>query len=300
MRADRLLSLLMLLQARGRVTARELAERLEVSERTIYRDLEALSAAGIPVYGERGPGGGCILLDSYRAGAPLRWGIPALTEAEARALLLAAAPGLVVDLGLRPALERALLKLLTALPASSRGHAERARRRFYLDLTAWYPAEVASPHLQILQQAVWEDRQVLITWDPTQIPRDDERMDPYGLVAKGGAWYLVAAAAGAIQVRPVAWIRTVALAEERFERPVAFDLAAYWTAWCAGLAPSPNRIDRTQATLLALLPHSAREWMRGLISGVGASRKTAHRFTATKKTEIMAVFLPNARPTFAG
>jgi predicted DNA-binding transcriptional regulator YafY len=185
MRADRLLSLLMLLQTRGRMTARELAERLEVSERTIYRDLEALSIAGIPVYTERGPGGGCGLLDGYRAQ-------PAgLTEAEVRALFLAAVPTPLTDLGLNPALEKALLKVLASLPAPVREQAERARQRFHLDLAGWHRGEDASPHLTVLQQAIWNDRRLLITWDTDAVAGDVERVDPYGLVSKAGAWYLV-------------------------------------------------------------------------------------------------------------
>ena len=119
MRADRLLSLLMLLQIRGRLPAHELAKRLEVSERTIYRDIEALSAAGVPVYTESGPGGGCVLAEGYRTN------LTGLTEAEVRTLFMSGASGLLADLELGQALEAALLKLLAALPSAHRQDAEQ-------------------------------------------------------------------------------------------------------------------------------------------------------------------------------
>ncbi len=130
MRADRLLSMLLLLQANRRITAQKLAEKLEVSERTIYRDLEALSAAGVPVYAERGPGGGCTLLGDYRTT------LTGLNEADVRTLLLSGVPRPLADLGLDKALEVALLKLLAALPSARRPDAERARGRLHLDAAA--------------------------------------------------------------------------------------------------------------------------------------------------------------------
>src|SRR5579864_4277793 len=131
LRADRLLSLLLLLQTRGRMTARDLAERLEVSERTIYRDLEALSTAGVPVYAERGPGGGCMLIDGYHTN------LTGLTEAEVRALFAFRATGPLADLGLDKALDDAMLKLSAALPATHRSGAEQVPQRIHLD-TSWY------------------------------------------------------------------------------------------------------------------------------------------------------------------
>ncbi len=169
MRADRLLSILLLLQARGRMTARELAERLEVSERTIYRDLDALSSAGVPIYAERGPGGGCELLDGYQTK------LNGLTEMEVRALFLLSVSGPLVDLGLGKALEDALLKLSTALPASYRSNAELVRQRIHLDTAPSYSSEMKAPHLHIIQDALWQDRKLHLTYflncKPSRRPR---------------------------------------------------------------------------------------------------------------------------------
>ena len=142
MRADRLLSLLMLLQARGRMTAQELAAELEVSERTIYRDINALSASGVPVYAESGPGGGCALLDSYRTN------LTGLTADEARALFMLNIPAALDQLGVTQELKAALLKLSAALPEARRRDEERIRQRIHLDSTWWFQAEEPLPHLQ--------------------------------------------------------------------------------------------------------------------------------------------------------
>ncbi len=147
MRADRLLSIVLLLQIHRRMTAHELARRLEVSDRTIYRDMDALSAAGIPVYAERGTGGGCSLLEAYRTN------LTGLTEAEVRTLFLPGTSRLVADLGLSDAFEAAFLKLLAALPPIYHRAAEDARQRIYVDTTRWnYPAEHV-PHLHTIQEA---------------------------------------------------------------------------------------------------------------------------------------------------
>src|SRR5512136_703550 len=135
MRADRLLSLLMLLQARGRMTAQELAAELEVSERTIYRDINALSASGVPVYAESGPGGGCALLDSYRTN------LTGLDQDEVRALFMLSIPAPLDQLGVSQELRTALLKLSAALPDTRRGDEERTRQRIHLDSTWWFQPE---------------------------------------------------------------------------------------------------------------------------------------------------------------
>src|SRR5438067_12231787 len=147
MRADRLLSLLMLLQIRGRMPAHELAKRLEVSERTIYRDIEALNAAGVPVYTESGPGGGCVLAEGYRTN------LTGLTEAEVRTLFMSGASGLLADLALGHALQAASIKLLAALPSAHRQAAEPARPRIYLEPAGWPEPEKAGPHRRTIQEA---------------------------------------------------------------------------------------------------------------------------------------------------
>jgi predicted DNA-binding transcriptional regulator YafY len=282
MRADRLLSLLMLLQTRGRVTARELAERLEVSERTIYRDLEALSAAGIPVYAERGPGGGCALLEGYRTQPP------GLTEEEVRALFVAAAPATLTDLGLKAALEKALLKLLAALPASARQAAERARQRFHLDPAAWHPPDGTSPHMGALQRAIWNDRRLRITWDTASAAPGEERVDPYGLVAKAGAWYLVGATAGATRAWPVAWIQAATVIDEPCQRPARFALAACWAEWCAQFSPDGRRAPGPAPTsLLALLPPSMHAWMHSLVARGTRQANSSHGTEPIQKKRII-------------
>src|SRR5512147_1801731 len=191
MRADRLLSLLMLLQARGRMTAQELAQELEVSERTIYRDINALSASGVPIYAESGPGGGCALLDSYRTN------LTGLTADEARALFMLSIPAPLDQLGVTQELKTALLKLSAALPEARRHDEARIRQRIHLDSLGWFQEAGAEPHLQTLYRAVWEDRKVAVTlrlefgaFLQTQI---EQVIAPYGLVAKAGVWHIVAA-----------------------------------------------------------------------------------------------------------
>src|SRR5918993_3681022 len=157
MRASRLVSILLLLQARGPLTAGELAHELEVSERTIYRDLFELGAAGVPVYGERGKGGGYRLLDGYRTN------LTGLTEEEAGALLMAGAPGPAAELGLGSLLATTRLKLLAAVPTALRETATRAEARFYLDPGGWAHERARDDrHLQTVAGAVWNDQQLEI------------------------------------------------------------------------------------------------------------------------------------------
>lgn len=228
MRADRLLALLMLLQTRGprRVTAQELATELEVSERTIYRDVDALSAAGVPIYGEAGIDGGYALLDSYRTN------LTGLSTAEVRALFMLSIPEPLADLGVTQELKSALLKLTAALPVARRPDEEYVRQRFYLDSVGWQRDEEAVPFLKTIHQAVWENRKLHLTTHAfaTQIQKT---VDPYGLVAKAGVWYLVCAAHEQIRVHRISYLVDARLADETFERPADFDLAAYWQASCA-------------------------------------------------------------------
>ena len=147
MRADRLLSILMLLQARGKMSAQALADELEVSVRTIYRDLDALSAAGVPVYAERGPGGGCLLLDSYRTT------LTGLTRDEVRALFALSIPSALSELGIDDEARTALYKLSAALPASRRPDEAGSRQRVHLDPEGWSDPKAPAPHLQRIYQA---------------------------------------------------------------------------------------------------------------------------------------------------
>lgn len=227
MRADRLLSLLMLLQTRGRMSAHQLARELEVCERTIYRDIVALSTAGVPVYGEAGPNGGYQLLDSYRTN------LTGLSQAEARALFILNMPGLLARLGLSQELKAAMLKLTAALPEPRRQDEERVRKRYYIDSSWWSQAEEPLPLLNIIQQAVWEDRRIVISYIPVFAIQIERLVDPYGLAAKSGSWYLVFARGGRVRARRVADLLDVRLTAEKFERPVDFDLGEFWQGWCA-------------------------------------------------------------------
>ncbi|WP_189712014.1 helix-turn-helix transcriptional regulator [Streptomyces phaeofaciens] len=223
MKSGRLVSILLLLQTRGRMTAAQLAEELEVSVRTVYRDVEALAAAGVPLYGDAGHAGGYRLLDGYRTR------LTGLTAAEAEVLFLAGAPGPAADLGLGPVLAAARLKLRAALPEPLREHADRISGRFHLDAPGWYAGADEVPHLPAVADAVWNNRVLDVIYrrwrEPTDVRR---RLEPYGLVLKAGRWYVVAGP-GPRTFRVDQILELDAL-EEGFTRPDGFDLAAYWTA----------------------------------------------------------------------
>ena len=237
MRADRLLSLLMLLQARGRLTAGKLARELEVSERTIYRDIDALSTAGVPVYGEPGPEGGYALLDSYRTN------LTGLTEGEVRALFMLSIPQPLADLGVGRELGAALRKLSAALPAARRSDEQRVRQRFHLDATGWDQVEESAPHLSMVHQAVWQDRKLHLAYriQPLAI-HVEQTVDPYGLVAKAGIWHLVYGLGGAIRVLRVAALLDARLSPESCERPADFDLAAFLAGVVCGARREPRTL----------------------------------------------------------
>lgn len=230
MRASRLLSLLLLLQTRGRMTATALAGELEVSVRTVYRDVEALSAAGVPVYADRGPLGGYQLLDGYRTR------LNGLTAEEASSLFLAALPGPAAELGLAEVAAAAELKLLAALPPEPRSHAARMRERFHLDVPGWYRGADEVPFLMDIAEAVWEDRAVRMRyrrWGPADV---DRLVHPYGLILKGGSWYLAAACSGEVRTYRVSRVLQLDVLGERFERPRDFDLVSFWRDFAAEFA----------------------------------------------------------------
>lgn len=231
MRADRLISILMLLQTKGQMTAQELAQRLEVSTRTIYRDLDALSGAGVPVYAERGPNGGCMLMESYRTN------LTGLKEQEVRALFMFTVPGLMADLGVDKASEAAMLKLTAALPAPFQQDVERVRERIYLDPAAWFQPAEPTPYLSMIQQALWQQRRVRIDYRRGDGQWVKRLVEPYGLVAKTSLWYMVCgisrfAPTESLTVYRISRIQQAELTEYQFERPSHFDLATYWHDWC--------------------------------------------------------------------
>lgn len=226
MQAARLLRLLMLLQSRGRQTAPQLAAALEVSTRTVLRDIDALSSSGVPVWGQPGRhGGGFQLEDGWRTQ------LTGLTEDEAQALLLAGLPEAARDLGLGQAAAGTRLKLLAGLPRSVRAQGERVAQRLHLNPLDWYRAPDTPQHLQAVAAAVWREQRLRVQYESWQGLRQ-RVLDPLGLVLKAGAWYLVALPAGAKQPRTyrLASVHAVHALEDAAQRPAGFDLPAFWRA----------------------------------------------------------------------
>jgi predicted DNA-binding transcriptional regulator YafY len=238
MKADRLLSALLLLQAHGRLTGRELARRLEVSMRTVHRDMEALSAAGVPVFALRGSRGGWQLDEDWRTQ------VPGLDESELRALLMAQ-PRVVGDTRLAAAAERALGKLMAALPASLREQAASMRKRLYVDSTGWNGATEDLAALPVVQDAVSRDRKLEIRYRRGGEEPSLRSVDPLGLVAKGTAWYLVADTADGLRTFRVSRIAHAKLLDKPCARPRDFDLGEYWHASIRRLQDGRPRYDAT-------------------------------------------------------
>ncbi|WP_141575625.1 YafY family protein [Actinomadura sp. WMMA1423] len=291
MRASRLLSLLLLLQTRERMTARELATELEVSVRTVYRDVESLSAAGVPVYADRGPDGGYRLLNGYRTR------LTGLTATEAESLTLSALPGPASQLGLGDVLA-AELKLMAALPPDLRTRAARIRDRFHLDAPGWFRSPDEVPHLHAIADAVWNQRRIQVLYRRWRHPQQVTRLlEPLGVVLKAGTWYLIArpadderaddhraddhrdahdpppaTPAGDTARDPrtyrVSRVLTLHALPGHFDRPHGFDLAAYWAAYAerfeadayrehATVKLSPDGLTRSQILLPPTMARAA-------------------------------------------
>ena len=253
MRASRLVNLLLLLQTRGRMTAAELAAELEVSVRTVHRDVEALSEAGVPVYADRGPHGGVRLVDGYRTR------LTGMTGEEAEALFLSGLPGPAAELGLGTVVASSRLKVLASLPPELRARATRLVERFHLDAAGWFQASDHLPHLPELSEAVWESRRVRIVYE-----RGDKTVErvvePLGIVLKAGVWYVVGATEGQIRTYRVSRVASAELLDTRFERPPDFDLVSYWSESSAAyerdaprteftLRVHPDRLDRLASVI---------------------------------------------------
>jgi predicted DNA-binding transcriptional regulator YafY len=252
MRATRLVSLLLLLQMRGQLTAAELAEHFGVSVRTIHRDVESLDAAGVPVEAVRGPAGGYRLAGGYRTK------LTGLTAQEAEALFVAPAPA--AELGLGGVLANARLKVLAALPRELQERASRAERYFHLDTRGWFRGEDMVPHLPTIAAATWRGRRLGARYrEGSRVVR--RTLDPLGLVLKGGAWYLVARRSAGMRVYRVSRFASVRIREDGFDRPEGFELAAYWDEWSRSFEASRPRVEVTlRASELALrfLPRDLR------------------------------------------
>lgn len=259
MRADRLLSIMLLLQIYRRLTAGELARRLEVSERTIQRDMDALSTAGVPVEALRGAGGGWALVDGYRTN------LTGLNGEEVQTLFAGLPERLLADLNLGKASDAAHVKLLAALPPSSREAAEYARSRIHVDVTGWGGAAGEPlPHLPTIQEAIWQGRKLLLVYGVghcEDAAPEERAVDPLGLVAKGGVWYLVARAGDDVRSYRVSRVASARLADGRAERPEGFDLAAFWAGSLARFREETPRFDacfRAHKSVLHLLRYAGR------------------------------------------
>lgn len=221
MRASRLLSIMMMLQTRGRLSAETLAEELEVSVRTVYRDIDQLSAAGVPVYAETGRNGGFALLDGWRTR------LTGLTAPEAKALFLTGLPGPAAELGLSDDMAAAELKLLATLPADWQDEARRISGRFHLDPKGWFQPGRVHEHLKAVADAVWSERRIHVRYE-SWTGVSDRVLEPLGLVLKGGIWYVVAQREAVVRTYRLSNILALILTEEHFERPEDFDLPAHW------------------------------------------------------------------------
>jgi predicted DNA-binding transcriptional regulator YafY len=221
MRASRLLSLQMLLETRGLMSAQALAAALDISVRTLYRDVDQLTAAGVPIYAERGRAGGFRLLEGWKTT------LTGLTPGEAQAVFMTGLAGPATELGLGRQIEGARLKLLSSLPASWRDDAQRVSSRFHLDPVDWYRETDPVPHLSTVAAAVWDARELsmrYVSWTDTV----DRVVSPLGLVLKAGTWYLVAAMNAEPRTYRISSILAAVCLETRIKRPKGFELSAYW------------------------------------------------------------------------
>jgi predicted DNA-binding transcriptional regulator YafY len=312
-RASRLVALLLLLQRRGDVTAAELADELEVSVRTIYRDVSALQAAGVPLWTEPGPRGGVRLLDGWRTT------LDGLTADEAGALFLSGASGALAELGLGTVLTAAQAKVLSTLPPELQSRATRVRERFLLDAPGWFHHDEPVEHLPALAGAVWGSRRVSVHYGRSS-PGARRTLDPLGLVLKGGTWYLVAAHRNRPRTWRVSRVHRVEVLEEDTRRPPGFDLDGYWTASASefnramlqtrvrlrvrppGLRFLPFVVDADAArrALAAAGPPDADGWVE-LVLDVESEEVAAHQLTGLgADVEVLAPAAVRARLAEAG
>ena len=267
-RASRLLTIQLLLETRGRMSAQALADALEISVRTLYRDVDQLAAAGVPIYAERGRGGGFQLLDGWKTT------LTGFTSTEAQAVFLGGLAGPVAQLGLGHEVADAQLKLLAALPPHQRHDAQRIQARFHLDPVDWYRAGEALPQLVSVAAAVWQDQQLAMRYESWS-GLTDQVVHALGLVLKAGAWYLVAALDGKPRTYRVSNILTSHALEAPAQRPGAFDLASYWAE---SVEQFERNLYQATATVLAT-PKGLRDLQRlsaavahAVAQAAGASR----------------------------
>ena len=255
MRASRLLSILMLLQTRGRLGAPAIARELQVSVRTIYRDVDHLSAAGVPIWAEIGRSGGICLREGWRTQ------LTGLTAPEARSVFLAGLPGPAAELGLGEAMAGAQLKLLAALPEHTQADARRIARCFHLDPVDWFRAAALPAHLRAVADAVWRQCRLAMRYESWQATRD-RVVEPVGLVLKAGTWYLAARRVGSAEPRAyrLVAIESLQILDDTFDPPPGFDLAAWWristARFEAGVYTATARLCVTETAFARLLRFS--------------------------------------------
>lgn len=260
MRAARLIRMVLLLQSRPAMTAAELAQELDVSERTVTRDAQALSEAGVPVYAERGRAGGYRLVGGYRTG------LTGLARNEAEALFLSGLPSALREMGLEGAGSAARLKVSAALLPSLRDASTGVSRRFHLDAPGWYREPATPELLPAVAEAVWDDRRVLARYrSPGRETEVERELSPYGLVLKAGVWYLCARAADDFRVYRIDRFTAVTVSDTRFVRDEGFDLPGFWDERAAQFARS---ILRAEVTLR--LSEAAAAWLPNAVDRVAA------------------------------
>ena len=254
LKSERLLSALLLLQAHGRLSGRELAERLEVSARTVHRDMEALSASGVPVYALRGAQGGWQLDEGWRTQ------VPGLDEVELRALLMSQ-PRIIGDTRLAAAAERALGKLMAAMPGGMREQAASIRQRLYVDTSAWRGTSEDLALLPVVQDAVTHDRKLRITYQKPRGEQSVRVVDPLGLVAKGSTWYLVAQTSAGLRTFRVSRIQAAKVLEKACVRPAHFDLGEHWRTSTERFREGWQKVEVT-LRLSARTAAGMKRWMK--------------------------------------
>jgi len=256
MRADRLISLLLLLQTRGKMTAFELAKELEVTERTVYRDINALCSAGVPIFAIPGPAGGYGLIENYCTN------LTGLKPEEIRALFMLSIPTPIDQLGFGQELRAALLKLSAALPDNRRKDQSLTQQRLYLDSSWWFQEEENVPFLSVIQNALWSDHLLYIQSETYFGAILDWVVAPYGLVAKASVWYLVYAREDTVRAIRVSRIIQAEMLPTTFVRPMDFDLETFWKAWVVEFESTRPRYTvklRVSPALLPRLKYAAKE-----------------------------------------
>jgi predicted DNA-binding transcriptional regulator YafY len=275
----------MVLQMRGRVSASVLAREFEVSERTIYRDVDALSASGVPIYAETGRNGGIALHEGYRTR------LTGLTPGEAAALPLAGLAHVARDLGVSTDAAAAQLKILASLPVDSGATAQRIAARFHVDPVPWYHRQEDLPCLPALASAVWQQKRIEISYESWK-GTVRRRLDPLGLVQKGGLWYLVASVREQARIYRVSNILHLQVLDVPASRPKRFDLARHWAAWTERFE---ERLLGARAQVLI-----SEEGLRILRAVMPAAAQLAEETrTATARNDWVRAELPFETPDYS-